>query len=80
MTFYYVYLHKTVDGIPFSDYKATNNLRQVCSKHGICIATAMKYIPKELRQESRSANGRLNSTRLLGKKPWNHGDKAGKRN
>lgn len=63
-----------------SDYKQTNNLRQVCSKHGICIATAMKYIPKELRQESRSANGRLNSIRLLGKKPWNHGNKAGKRN
>lgn len=62
-----------------SDYTELNNLRQVCAKHGICIATAMKYIPKELRQQSRSANGRLNSVRLLGKKPWNYGNKASKR-
>jgi hypothetical protein len=55
------------------DYKKLLNLRRVCDLHGICIATAMKYIPKDLRQESRSANGRLNSTRLLGKKPWNYG-------
>lgn len=56
-----------------SDYKRLLNLRAVSDKHGICIATAMKYIPKELRQESRSANGRLNSVRLLGNKPWNYG-------
>lgn len=57
------------------DYKKLLNLRQVSDKYGICIATAMKYIPKDLRQESRSANGRLNSIRLLGKKPWNHGSR-----
>lgn len=55
------------------DYQRLLNLRAVCDLHGICIATAMKYIPKELRQESRSANGRLNSVRLLGNKPWNYG-------
>lgn len=55
------------------DYQRLLNLRSVCDLHGICIRTAMKYIPKDLRQESRSANGRLNSVRLLGKKPWNYG-------
>lgn len=55
------------------DYLRLLNLRAVSDLHGICIATAMKYIPKDLRQESRSANGRLNSVRLLGKKPWNYG-------
>lgn len=55
------------------DYKKLLNLRAVSDLHGICIATAMKYIPKDLRQESRSANGRLNSVRLLGKRPWNYG-------
>lgn len=65
---------KTVDkDALINDYKVLNNLKQVSKKHGICIATAMKYIPKELRQESRSANGRLNSIRLLGNKPWNYG-------
>lgn len=49
------------------DYKKLMNLRAVSDLHGICIATAMKYIPKELRQESRSANGRLNSGRILAK-------------
>ena len=47
-----------------ADYKGLNNLKQVSKLHGICIATAMKYIPKELRQQSRSANGKLNSDRL----------------
>lgn len=56
-----------------NDYQKLLNLRAVSDLHGICIATAMKYIPKELRQESRSANGRLNSVRLLGNKPWNYG-------
>lgn len=55
------------------DYQQIQNLKKVSIKHGICIATAMKYIPKEIRQESRSANGRLNSIRLQGNKPWNYG-------
>lgn len=63
-----------------ADYKELNNLRAVSDKHGICIATAMKYIPKDLRQESRSLNGRLNSVRMLGKKPWNHGGQASRSN
>ena len=62
-----------------SDYKSLKNLRKAADLHGICIATAMKYIPKSLRQKSKSDNGKLNSVRLLGKKPWNYG-KAGKRN
>lgn len=65
---------KPVDSVAIiNDYQQSNSLKQTAKKHGICIATAMKYIPKELRQESRSANGRLNSVRLLGKKPWNYG-------
>jgi hypothetical protein len=55
------------------DYKKLSNLRQAADIHGICISTAMKYIPKDLRQQSRSKNGQLNSVRLLGKKPWNYG-------
>lgn len=47
-----------------ADYQQIKNLRKTADKHGICIATAMKYIPKEIRQESRSLNGRLNSDRL----------------
>lgn len=47
-----------------SDYLACNSLKQAAALNGICIGTAMKYIPKDLRQESRSANGRLNSERL----------------
>lgn len=58
------------------DYQELKNLKTVSKKHGISIATAMKYIPKEIRQESRSANGRLNSIRLLGKKPWNYGSRG----
>lgn len=64
---------KQVDSVRLiNDYKRIQNLRKVSDLHGICIATAMKYIPKEIRQESRSANGRLNSIRMLGKKPWNY--------
>ncbi len=51
-----------------SDYLKLNSLKKASKLNGICIATAMKYIPKNLRQESRSANGRLNSIRLLGRK------------
>lgn len=56
-----------------NDYKKLLNLRAVANKYGICIATAMKYIPKEIRQLSRTQNGKLNAIRLLGKKPWNYG-------
>lgn len=53
-----------------SDYKQMMSLKDVCKKHGICIATACKYIPKELRAQSRSRNGQLNTIRLKGNIPW----------
>lgn len=60
-----------------ADYKVVCNLKKVSKMHGICAGTAKKYIPKELREESRSKNGQLNSIRLLNKKPWNYGKKIG---
>lgn len=60
-----------------SDYKTIWNLSDVAKLHGICEGTAKKYIPKELRIQSRSKNGQMNSIRLLNKKPWNYGKKIG---
>lgn len=62
---------KTVDSKTLiEDYKTALSLKAVAKKHSICIATAMKYIPKELRQLSRSRNGQLNTIRLKGNIPW----------